>query len=401
VNKPTKKTKSGFIMAKLFTDSFPAFDLSKDISDATSEVPEWPQEIEGWTERPLDLNMLWEVLEKHKKVMQERDKAVGNIGNTWELVVVQTVILVILALIALMWGFCCRKQCFANNNDTVSVSEALRKLSKDLPPSYSMRDLHTLGISVDDHLHPPPAYLELFKDDLQYLDLEAGHSRMAKLSFCSNGDQGPPRLARLSVASCATCSNESPVVVPVERTESRPSLSWSRRSSTTSGSVPGSSSASGSIPSSGRTSRVSFSEEVICSNGSVRRLSSNSRKSSSTSSEGSRKSSLASKIQEVKRKLGSQSSASSESFMSQLDEELQSKLKNLGKAEVEMKVETVEKSEAVEDKLLLSPTAFATPSPLPTSSSALSPAAQGEVSAESQGERAARVCDIIHEQREK
>ena len=137
----------------------------------------------------MDLNMLWEVLEKHKKVMQERDKATGNIGNTWELVVVQTVILVILALIALMWGFCCRKQCFANNNDTVSVSEALRKLSKDLPPSYSMRDLHTLGISVDDHLHPPPAYLELFKDDLQYLDLEAGHSRMAKLSFC-NGDQG-------------------------------------------------------------------------------------------------------------------------------------------------------------------------------------------------------------------
>ena len=138
----------------------------------------------------MDLNMLWEVLEKHKKVMQERDKATGNIGNTWELVVVQTVILVILALIALMWGFCCRKQCFANNNDTVSVSEALRKLSKDLPPSYSMRDLHTLGISVDDHLHPPPAYLELFKDDLQYLDLEAGHSRMAKLSFCNNGDQG-------------------------------------------------------------------------------------------------------------------------------------------------------------------------------------------------------------------
>ena len=33
---------------------------------------------------------------------------------------------------------------------------------------------------------------------------------------------------------------------------------------------------------------------------------------------------------QVKRKLGSQSSASSESFMSQLDEELQSKLKNIG-----------------------------------------------------------------------
>merc|ERR1712066_144205 len=338
-------------MAKLFTDSFSAPNTETKISDVTSEVPEWSQETEGWTERSLDLNMLWEVLEKHKKVMQERDKAAGNIGNTWELVVVQTVILVILALIALMWGFCCRKQCFANNNDTVSVSKALRKLSKDLPPSYSMRDLHTLGISVDDHLHPPPAYLELFKDDLQYLDLEAGHSRMAKLSFC-NGDQGPPRLARLSVASCATCSNESPVVVPVERLDNRrPSLSWSRRSSATSGSVPGSSSSA----SSGRTSRVSFSEEVVCSNGSVRRLSSNSRKSSSTSSEGSRKTSLAPKMQEVKRKLGSQSSANSESFMSQLDEELQSKLKNIGKSEpaVEMKGEM----EKREDK-----TAFATPS---------------------------------------
>merc|ERR1712192_59513 len=320
------------------------------------------------------------------------DKAEGNIGNTWELVVVQTVILVILALVALMWGFCCRKQCFANNNDTVSVSEALRKLSKDLPPSYSMRDLHTLGISVDDHLHPPPAYLELFKDDLQYLDLEAGHSRMAKLSFC-NGDQGPPRLARLSVASCATCSNESPVVVPVERTESRPSISWSRRSSTTSGSVPG----SGSTPSSGRTYRVSFSEEVVCSNGSVRRLSSNSRKSSSTSSEGSRKTSLSSKIQEVKRKLGSQSSASGESFVSQLGEELQSKLKNIGKPEpaVEMKVE-VEKSE----ELMLSPLALATTSPSNLPSSSIS-STLSEVSAETQGERAARVCDIIHEQREK
>merc|ERR1712004_936024 len=383
----------------LFTDSFSAFDTENKVTDVTSEVPEWSQEAEGWTERSLDLNMLWEVLEKNKKAMQERDKAAGNIGNTWELVVVQTVILVILALIALMWGFCCRKQCFANNNDTVSVSEALRKLSKDLPPSYSMRDLHTLGISVDDHLHPPPAYLELFKDDLQYLDLEAGHSRMAKLSFC-NGDQGPPRLARLSVASCATCSNESPVVVPVERLDNRrPSLSWSRRSSATSGSVPGSSS---SATSSGRTSRVSFSEEVFCSNGSVRRLSSNSRKSSSTSSEGSRKSSLASKMQEVKRKLGSQSSTSRESFMSQLDEELQSKLKNIGKPEpsVELKVESETKAEMA-DSLILTPLSLASSSSStsssPSSSSPSSSPPVKVVTPETQAERAARVCDIVHE----
>ena len=30
-------------MAKLFTDSFPAFGVGKEISDATSEAPEWPQ----------------------------------------------------------------------------------------------------------------------------------------------------------------------------------------------------------------------------------------------------------------------------------------------------------------------------------------------------------------------
>merc|ERR1712062_10379 len=115
--------------------------------------------------------------------------------------------------------------------------------------------------------------------------------------------------------------------------------------------------------------RVSFSEEVVCSNGSVRRLSSNSRKSSSTSSEGSRKSSLASKMQEVKRKLGSQSSTSRESFI-QLDEELQSKLKNIGKPEpsVELKVESETKAE-VADSLILSPLSLASPSSSSPSSS--------------------------------
>ena len=119
--------------------------------------------------------MLWHVLEKHKEVMKEKGGS-GSGNTTWELVVVQGVILTVLVLISVMWAVCCRKRCFSQD-DTVSVAEALRKLSRDMPPSYSTRDLHTLGISVNDHLHPPPAYLELFKDDLQYLDLEAGHSR--------------------------------------------------------------------------------------------------------------------------------------------------------------------------------------------------------------------------------
>ena len=70
---------------------------------------------------------------------------------------------------------------------------------KDLPPSYSKLDLTNLGISVQDYLNPPPTYLDLVTDSLQYLDLEQGHNRLAKLSFC-NEDGSPPRLTRLSVA---------------------------------------------------------------------------------------------------------------------------------------------------------------------------------------------------------
>jgi len=326
----------------------------------------WPQDGEGWTDenspgKSLDLNMLWHVLEKHKEVMREKEEAGHNISTTWELVVVQGVILTVLILISVMWAVCCRKRCFSTADD-ITVAEALRKLSKDMPPTYSTRDLHSLGISVNDHLHPPPAYLELFKDDLQYLDLEAGANRMAKLSFC-NSEGGSPRLARLSVASCATCSSDSPVIVPIQKQNSRSSVS-SRASSSSRKSSRNS-----------RTSRVSFSDEVHSSTGSIRRLSSNtlsglmmgtmssqSRKSSS-SSEGSRKSSLISKVQDVQRKMGSNASINNDSFISQLDEELKQKLAKIGDPDDQ-------EGQEVERK------------------------------AELQAERAARVCDIIHEDKQ-
>jgi len=350
-------------MAKTFLDALTDPALAK---DETQREPVWPQNGDGWMEGnpsgTLDLNMLWHVLEKHKEVMKEKEEAGHNISTTWELVVVQGVILTVLILISVMWAVCCRKKCFANENDNVSVAEALRKLSKDLPPSYSTRDLHTLGISVNDHLHPPPAYLELFKDDLQYLDLEAGHSRMAKLSFC-NPEGGSPRLARLSVASCATCSSDSAVIVPIQKQDSRASLSSKSSSSSRKSSR------------NSRSSRVSFSEDVEFSNGSVRRLSSNtlsgmimttgsnySSRKSSSSSEGSRKSSLISKVQDVKRKMGSNSSIHSDNFISQLDEELKYKLEKIGEPE-EIGQEVSRKAEV-------------------------------------QAERAARVCDIIHEEKQ-
>merc|ERR1712066_839618 len=252
-----------------------------------------------------------------------------------------------------------------------SVSEALRKVSaakRDIPCSYSRTDINSLGISVNDYLNPPPAYLDLFTDNLQYLDLEQGHNRLAKLSFC-NEDGSVPRLARLSVASCENCNTESPCVVPMR----------SERSSVSSSSV------SSSRRQSRTNSRVSFSEEVECSNGSIRRLSTNSlislrigaqvpmsrktssssssssSRKSSSSSEGSRRSSL--KSLSLQRKFGS---VSDDSFVACLDEDLRRKLDSIG----------LDDEKAVRQEEDKRP-----------------------VSAESQAERAARICDIIVEEK--
>ena len=128
--------------------------------------------------------------------MNEKEVAGKNINTTWEFVVVQGLLLTILVLISISWAFCSGRQ------------------SRDPSVAESRADLHTLGISVNDYLNKPPQYLELFSDNLQYLDLKQGHTRPTNLSFCSE-DGSVPRMARLSVASCENCSSESPVVVPV------------------------------------------------------------------------------------------------------------------------------------------------------------------------------------------
>jgi len=300
--------------------------------------------------RPLDLSLLWEVIDKHK---QEQEGEVKHVNSTWELVLIQAVLLTLLIMVAIIWAVCCKNNCCRSRADQLSVADALRKVSngklKDLPPSYSKADLRSLGISVNDYLNPPPAYLDLFTDSLQYLDLEQGHNRLAKLSFC-NEDGTVARLARLSVASCENCSAESPVVVPV-----RPD-----RSSSSSVSSSASSAAS---RRSSRNSRVSFSEEVECSNGSIRRLSTNSLiglkdatspKQSLSSTDENRKSSLKSNL---KRKLGS---TTEDGFISNLDDDLKQKLEG------------------------------------PAGGSAES---EGRTKAETQAERAARICDIIVEEK--
>jgi len=305
--------------------------------------------------RPLDLSLLWEVIDKHK---QEQEGEVKHVNSTWELVLIQAVLLTLLIMVAIIWAVCCKNNCCRSRTDQLSVAEALRKVSngklKDLPPSYSKADLRSLGISVNDYLNPPPAYLDLFTDSLQYLDLEQGHNRLAKLSFC-NEDGTVARLARLSVASCENCSAESPVVVPV-------------RPDRTSSSSVSSSASSATSRRSSRNSRVSFSEEVECSNGSIRRLSTNSliglkdansSKQSFSSADENRKSSLKSNL---KRKLGS---TAEDGFISNLDDDLKQKL------EGPVEDDTVRKTSEPEAR----------------------------TKAETQAERAARICDIIVEEK--
>merc|ERR1711936_921157 len=320
--------------------------LESGASAWTENTMEEDRSVQEREARTLDLSLLWEVIDKHRKAKEED---VEQSNSKWELVVIQAVLLTLLIVVAVIWAVCCKRNCCRSGQDQLSVAQALRKISRDLPPSYSKADLRSLGISVNGYLNPPPAYLDLFTDSLQYLDLEQGHNRLAKLSFC-NEDGTVGRLARLSVASCENCSSESPVVVPV-----RPDRSSSSSVSSSASSV--------STRRSSRNSRVSFSEEVECSNGSIRRLSTNSliglkdansSKQSVSSADENRKSSLKSNL---KRKLGS---TAEDGFISNLDDDLKQKLEG------------------------------------PAGGSAES---EGRTKAETQAERAARICDIIVEEK--
>ena len=123
-------------------------------------------------------------------------------------------------------------------DEVVALARKISGSSGDLPPSYSKLDLHTLGLSVYDYLHPPPSYLEIGQDNLQYLDLETGcHRPRSSASLCSSGysrrmskpslansdgagsrrvsSESLSRLSRLSVVSCSSCQSEMPVYVSV------------------------------------------------------------------------------------------------------------------------------------------------------------------------------------------
>ena len=83
--------------------------------------------------RTLDLSLLWEVIDKHRQEKEGQEES----NSKWELVVIQAVLLTLLILVAIIWAACCRRNCCRPGQDQLSVAEALRKISRDLPPSYS------------------------------------------------------------------------------------------------------------------------------------------------------------------------------------------------------------------------------------------------------------------------
>jgi len=255
----------------------------------------------GTDEDTVNIQKLLQMLKS-----QELHSNGWTFSSTIELIIVQCVLVALLLVVCVCWALYCRKR---SNNPT--VVEALKKLSnketKDYLPSADS------GKAVLSHQAPEGNPQET----LEYLDLEAGHRRMSRLSFGSS--DGLP--SRISVGSCGSCSGRS----------SRNSLSSKSSASSRRESI------------SLAKSRTSFSEEY--STGSLRRLSSNtlfnllSRYNStprkqSESNDGGRRSSL---ILPAQRKNGSKSN---EVIINNLDEKLQHKLSSIGTLEKESETQT-------------------------------------------------------------
>jgi len=132
----------------------------------------------------------------------------GSLDTEWGLVISQVVLLVLLLvfLSCSLWYLVITRSTVPTNP---SVVAALRKLSpntkNNCQSNYNKKDHSTLALTNQDCLH---THADLSEDSLHYLDLEAGHRRLSRLSFGSS-DGVPGRLSRISVASCESCSSVS------------------------------------------------------------------------------------------------------------------------------------------------------------------------------------------------
>jgi len=182
-----------------------------DLSTATySNLDTGEIDIERPTKPPLDLRTLWKLLEKMdaEKEREGKGSVVGISGlddddhsgheggkmSTWELVVLQAVLLSLLILVSLLWAFCCKRRCLTDRSALVhEVVAFARKISggsskSELPPSYSKTNLTDVGLTIDDHLNPPPTYDRAAA--LNMIELERKSGTCGPSSACPQRSSG-------------------------------------------------------------------------------------------------------------------------------------------------------------------------------------------------------------------
>ena len=64
----------------------PLYTHRLNVSNITGNNSAWLDPVQG---REFDLSVLWQMLERSKEQMEEREEVRKNISSTWELVVVQ------------------------------------------------------------------------------------------------------------------------------------------------------------------------------------------------------------------------------------------------------------------------------------------------------------------------
>jgi len=125
----------------------------------------------------MSLETLWRLLEEQRrqngssvasvvgldeaKILVENNKDRHGM-TTLELVIIQSILLASLVILSVIWAFCCKKRCVGDQTLGSHVAAFARKLStgssRELPPSYSKVDLTSVGLTLNDHLNPPPTY---------------------------------------------------------------------------------------------------------------------------------------------------------------------------------------------------------------------------------------------------
>lgn len=259
------------VMTKLIKDSNSSFIIGSALGEDETAAAAAPPT--GGKQPPLDLHTLWKLLEKmdmekgggggggegagvgisavgsDTDSLDSRSGGGGGKMSTWELVVLQAVLLSLLILVSLLWAFCCKKRCLTDRSTLMGEVVAFaRKISggsskSDLPPSYSKTDLTDLGLTIDDHLNPPPTYDRAAALNMMELERKSGVTTVRAYS------------TPLTSSHASLASTNIDHIVDIEN--------HAVAASTSASATTPSSTSSGSRKSSGNGNRVTFSPGLI------------------------------------------------------------------------------------------------------------------------------------------